>query len=107
MRIQASKTQIFGYLWHLLLFSNAFFNTQMWQKAKEYICPQVGLSSTAQVIVTGKIRRVLHVRFECLFWPIKCMHLNPDFGTLWPLFCFLNAFSKAVIWHKEEEYVLN
>ena len=51
IRIQASKTQIFGYLWHLLLFSNAFFNTQMWQKAEEYICPQVGLSSTAQAII--------------------------------------------------------
>ena len=76
LRIQASKTQIFGYLWRLLLFSNAFFNTQMWQNAEEYICPQVGLPSTAQVIVnvTGKIHRVLHVRFECLFWPIKCMH---------------------------------
>ena len=35
--------------------------------------------STAQVIVTGKIRRVLHVNFECLFWPIKCMHLKPRF----------------------------
>ena len=37
IRIQASKTQIFGYLWHLLLFSNAFFKAQMWQKAEEYI----------------------------------------------------------------------
>ena len=27
-------------------------------------------------------------------------------GTLWPLFCFLNAFAKALIWHKAEEYVL-
>ena len=27
-------------------------------------------------------------------------------GTLWPLFCFLNAFSKALIWYKAEEYVL-
>ena len=35
--IQASKTQIFGYLWHLLLFSNVFFKTKMWQKAEEYI----------------------------------------------------------------------
>ena len=69
--MQASKTQIFGYLWHLLLFSNAFFNTQKCQKAEEYICPQVGLSSTAQVIVTlsGKIRRVLHVRFDAFDWP--------------------------------------
>ena len=24
-------------------------------------------------------------------------------GTLWPLFCFFNAFSKALIWHKAEE----
>ena len=35
--MQASKTQIFGYLWHLLFFSNAFFKAQMWQKAEEYI----------------------------------------------------------------------
>ena len=36
-QMQACKTQIFGYLWHLLLFSNAFFKAQMWQKAEEYI----------------------------------------------------------------------
>ena len=36
-QMQACKTQIFGYLWHLLLFSNAFFKTQMWQKAEQYI----------------------------------------------------------------------
>ena len=35
--------------------------------------------STAQVIVTGKIRRVLYVNFECLFWPIKSMHSKPGF----------------------------
>ena len=33
-QMQASKTQIFGYLWHLLLFSNAFFKAQMWQKLR-------------------------------------------------------------------------
>ena len=27
-------------------------------------------------------------------------------GTLWPLFSFLNAFSKALIWHKAQGYVL-
>jgi hypothetical protein len=38
-QMQACKTQIFGYLWHLLLFSNAFFKAQilMWQKAEEYV----------------------------------------------------------------------
>ena len=36
--------------------------------------------------VTGKIRRVLHVNFECFFWPIKCMHPKPILGTLWILF---------------------
>ena len=36
-QMQASKTQIFGYLWHLLFFSNAFFKAQMWQKAEEYV----------------------------------------------------------------------
>ena len=79
-QMQASKIkthdQIFGYLCHLLLFSNAFFKAQMCQKAEEYIPKQVCQHSTAQVIVTGKIRcyRVLYVNFECLFWPIKCMH---------------------------------
>ena len=73
-QMQACKTQIFGYLWHLLLFSNAFFKAQMWQKAEVYIPKQVCQHSTAQVIVTGKIRRVLYVNFECLFWPIKSMH---------------------------------
>ena len=43
-KIQASKTQIFGYLWHLLLFSNAFFKAQMWQKAEKYIPNYLGLS---------------------------------------------------------------
>ena len=65
--MQACKTQIFGYLWHLLLFSNAFFKAQMWQKAQEYVPKQVCQHSTVQVIVTGKIRRVLHVNFEYLF----------------------------------------
>ena len=36
-QMQASKTQIFGYLWHLLFFSNAFFKAQIWQKAEEYV----------------------------------------------------------------------
>ena len=36
-QMQACKTPIFAYLWHLLLFSNAFFKAQMWQKAGEYI----------------------------------------------------------------------
>ena len=73
------KTQIFGYLWHLLLFSNAFFKAQMWQKAEECIPKQVFQHSTAKVIVTGKICRVLYVNFECLFWPIKSMHYKTGF----------------------------
>ena len=36
-QMQASKTQIFGCVWHLLLFSNAFFNAQIWQKLEKYI----------------------------------------------------------------------
>ena len=40
---------------------------------------QVCQHRTARVIVTDKIRRVLHVNFECLFWPIKCMHSKPRF----------------------------
>ena len=68
-------------LWHLLLSSNAFLKAQMWQKAEEYISKQVCQHSTAQVIgtCTGNIRRVLCVNFECLFWPIKCMHSKPAF----------------------------
>ena len=67
--------------WHLLLFSDAFFKAQMWQKAEEYVPKQVCQHSSTQVIniLTGKIRRVLHVNFECLFWPIKCMHSKPRF----------------------------
>ena len=34
-QMQACKTQIFGYLWHLLFFSNAFFHAQT--KAEEYV----------------------------------------------------------------------
>ena len=59
-QMQASKTQIFGCLSHLLFFSNAFFKAQMWQKAEEYVPKEVCQHSSAQVIVTGKIRRVLH-----------------------------------------------
>ena len=72
-QMQASKTQIFGYLWHLLLFSNAFFKAQMWQKAEEYVPKYVCQHSTVQVIVPGKIRRVSHVNFEC-FLANQCMH---------------------------------
>ena len=36
-QMQASKSQVFGDLWHLLLFWNAFFKAQMWQKAEEYV----------------------------------------------------------------------
>ena len=56
-----------------------FFKAQMWQKAEEYVPKQVCQHTSAQVIVTGKIRRVLHVNFECLFWPIKCIHSKPRF----------------------------
>ena len=83
--MQAPKTQIFGYLWHLLLFSieNAFFKAQMWQKAEEYVPKQVCQFSTAQVIVTGKI---FHQIFPVCSWlPIKYKHLKlrflATFGT--------------------------
>ena len=59
------KLRLIGYLWHLLLFSKAFFKAQMWQKGEEYVPKQVCQHSTVQVIVTGKIGRVLHVNFEC------------------------------------------
>ena len=75
-QMQASKTQIFSYLWHLLFFSNAFFKAQMWQKAEEYVPKKVCQHTSAQVIFTGKIRRVLYVNFEFLFWPMKCMHFK-------------------------------
>ena len=84
------KLRFFGYLWHLLFFSNAFFKAQMWQKAEEYVPKQVCHHTSAQVIVAGKIRRVLYVNFECLFWPIKCMHQKP---TFWVHFghCFASS----------------
>ena len=97
---------MFGYLWHLLLFVNAFLKAQMWQKAEKYIPKKVFQHSTAQVIVTGKICRVLSVKFECLFWPIKSMHSKPGFWVHFSHVYFLNGFSKALIWHKAEEYVL-
>ena len=56
-----------------------FLKAQMWQKAEECIPKQVCQHSTAQVIVTGKTRRVLYVKFECLFWPIKRIHSKPKF----------------------------
>ena len=31
---------------------------------------------------------------------------NQDFGYTLAIFYFLNAFSKALIWHKAEKYVL-
>ena len=104
--MQASKIQIFGYLGHFLLFSNAFFKAQMWQKAEEYVLKLVCQHSTVQVIVPGKIRRILHVNFECFL--ANQMHAlkTKILGTVWPLFCFLNAFFKALIWHKAEKYVL-
>ena len=49
------------------------------KRLRKYIPKQVCQHSTAQVIVTGKIRRVLYVNFECLFWPIKSMHSKPGF----------------------------
>ena len=61
------KTQIFGYLWQLLLFSNAFFKAQIGQKAEKYIPKQVCQHSTAQVIVTGKIHRVFINLSEAYF----------------------------------------
>jgi len=95
--MQASKTQIFGYLWHLLLFLNVFFKAQMWQKAEEIVPKLVCQHSTVQVIVPGKIRRISQVNFECFL--AKQMHAlkTKILGTLLPLFCFLNTFSKALI----------
>jgi len=95
--MQASKTQIFGYLWHLLLFPNVFFKAQMWQKAEEIVPKLVCQHSTVQVIVPGKIRRISQVNFECFL--AKQMHAlkTKILGTLLPLFCFLNTFSKALI----------
>ena len=79
-QMQASKTQIFGYLWHLLLLPNAFFKAQMWQKDEEYVLKKVCQHSSAQVIVTGKIRRVLHVNLSvCSGQSNACIH-SQDFG---------------------------
>jgi len=74
--MQASKTQIFGYLGHLLLLSYAFFKAQMWQKAEEYVLKYVCQDSTAKVIVTGKIHQVLQVNFECFLANRYQMHMH-------------------------------
>ena len=42
-----------------------FFGVIAKFKAEEYIPKRVCQHSTAQVIVAGKLRRVLHVNFEC------------------------------------------
>ena len=80
----------------------------MWQKAEEYVPKYINVCqhTSAQVIVTGKIRRVLYV--NGVFVLANHMHAfkTKIVGTCWPLFCFFNAFSKALIWHKAEEYVL-
>ena len=100
--------QIFGYLWHLLFFSNGFFKAQMWQKAEEYVPKKVCQHTSAQVIVTGKIRRAYIVcEFRVLVLANQMYACKTkSLGTLWPLFFFFNAFSKALICHKAEEYVL-
>ena len=54
-------------------------------------------------LLQAKIRRVLYVNFKCLFWPIKSMHSKPGF---WVHFSHVFYLSKALIWHKAEEYVL-
>ena len=62
-QMQACKTQIFGYLWHFLLFSNAFCKAQMWQKLRD-IHPQVGLS--AQHCTSHSRRENIAPNFVCL-----------------------------------------
>ena len=42
------------------------------------------------VLLQEKIRRVLYVNFECLFWPIKSMHSKPGF---WPMGHFSHVFT--------------
>ena len=59
------------------------------KRLRKCIPKQVCQHSTAQVIVTGKIRRVLYVNFECLFWPIKSMHSKQDFGYTLAMFLLL------------------
>jgi len=89
--MQACETQIFGYLWHLLLFSNAFFKAKMWQKAEEYIPKYVCQHSTAQVIVTGKIRNILHVNFGvCSDQSNACIQ-NQDVGYTLAIFLLLKC----------------
>ena len=90
-------------------FSNALFKAQMWQKGDEYIPKQVCQHRTAQVIITGKIRTVLHVNLilsVCSGQSNACIQ-NQDFGYMLAIvFLLINAFSKALIWHKAEKYVL-
>ena len=70
---------------------SCIFQGLIWQKAEEYMPKLVCQHSTAQVIVTGNIRRVLYVNFECLFWPIKIYIQNQDFGYTLAMFLLLKS----------------
>ena len=53
---------------------------QMWQKAEEYIPSRFVSTALHKSLLQAKyVDSVLYVNFECLFWPIKCMHSKPGF----------------------------
>ena len=82
------KTQIFCFVWHLLLFSNAFFKAEMWQKLRNM--------SPSRFVSTALHKSLLQAKYmsiACKFWVFvlaKQMHAlkSKSLGTLWPLFCF-------------------
>ena len=74
------------------------------------ICLIVGLSAQ---LCTSHCYRQNTQSIACKIWVFVLANQMHAFktkiiilGTYWQFFCFLNAFSKALIWHKAEEYVL-
>ena len=77
-RIYRSKPDFWLHLALVILFKCLFPDPNL---AKSWgMCPQVVMQhGSAQVIVTGEICRVLAVNFDCLLWPIKCVHSKTRF----------------------------
>ena len=59
----------------------------------------------AQLCTSHSRRQNIAPNFVCLFQPIKCKHVILRFGYLWHLLLFSNAFFKALMLQKAEEYI--
>ena len=108
-QMQASKTQIFGYLCYLLFFSMPSSRLKCGKKLRN-ISPSRFIS-TPLYKSSLQAKYVKYCMWSHEFWVFVLANQMHAFktkilGTLWPLFCFLNAFYKALIWDNAEEYVL-